>query len=230
MECQSLDTLVSAAITNALNSESIVKRVQVAADKAVAEAIDGAFGYSSKFREGIQKAICDVLPITKADDLSNFAQAVREVLQRRLANLASDTAREHLDTVLESLLPESSVITIDELKVAYIDKLKDKASLGDCSCEEQPDELDISWNIEKGNHDRYWDLWMSPEEDSTRYGGKDVVTLRFRPLYGTDGLNECWSASAYGKDQLAGSLFAGPLYGFDAMVFRLATGTAKLKV
>ncbi len=70
---------------------------------------------------------------------------------------------------------------------------------------------------------------MSPEEDASRYSAKDVVTLRFRPLEGTEGLHECWHASVGRDDKLVGSIFAGPMYGFDAMVFRLATGTAKLK-
>ena len=122
----------------------------------MSESIDAAFGYNSEFRKGIAKAIEEVVPIPKADDLALFANAVREVLQRRLANLASDTAREHLDELLKKILPDSREIAIDELKKAYIDKIKSEAS-------REYDDEEITW------------------------------------------------------------------YGFDAVVFRLATGTAKLK-
>lgn len=228
-EVQSLDTLITEAITNAITSEAIAKRVQAAAEKAVAESIDAAFGYNSDFRKGIQRAISEILPITKVDDLAVFSHAVREVLQRRLCNLASETAAEHLGTVLESLLPDCTVISIDDLKQEYIDKLKESASRHDCSCEEDHGEPEFAWNEEHGNHDKYWDIWMSPDPDASRYGGKDVVILRFRPIEGSDGLHECWNASVGGHDSKVGSIFCGPLYGFDAMVFRLATGTAKLK-
>ena len=42
-------------------------------------------------------------------------------------------------------------------------------------------------------------------------------------------LHECWNASVGRTDMQLSSLFMGPLFGFDAMVFRLATGTARLK-
>jgi hypothetical protein len=229
-ETQSLDSLVKSAINDAITSENIAAKVKASAEKAVAESIDAAFGYNSDFRKGISKAIAEVVPMPKADDLSVFANAVREVLQRRLANLASDTAREHLDSVLEKLLPESGFITIDELKAAYIDKVKSEESRSDCSCEEYDGDPEITWQIDKGNHDKYWDLWMSPEGDASRYSGKDVIALRFRNT-GDDleDVYQCWNATVGGNEKLVGSLFAGPLYGFDAMVFRLATGTAKLK-
>ncbi len=222
-ETQSLDSLVTSAISDALTSENIAAKVKASAEKAVSESIDAAFGYNSEFRKGIAKAIAEVVPIPKADDLALFANAVREVLQRRLANLASDTAREHLDELLKKILPDSREIAIDELKKAYIDKIKSEAS-------REYDDEEITWKIDKGNHDKYWDLWMSPEDGASRYSGKDVVALRFRNVEGAaDDIHECWHASVGGNDKLVGSLFSGPLYGFDAMVFRLATGTAKLK-
>lgn len=229
-EVQSLDVLVKNAINNAICSEAIVLKVEAAANKAITEAIEAAFGYSSEFRKGITEAIKSALPIVDVTDLATFANAVRSALQQRLANAASDTAREHLNEVLEKLLPEHSVISIDDLKSEYIDKIKDKASSGHCDCEEEQDDPEITWVVEPSrDSSKYWDLWMSPEADASRYGGKDVVILRFRPVEGSNGLHECWHASVGGKDRLVDSLFAGPLYGFDAMVFRLATGTAKLQ-
>jgi len=227
-EGQSLDVLVKNAINNAICSESIVLKVQAAADKAITEAIDSAFGYNSEFRKGITEAIKSSLPIVDATDLATFANAVRSVLQQRLANAAFDTAREHLNEVLEKLLPEHSVISIDNLKSEYLDKVREDASRG--HCDEEEDDPEITWVVEPSkDSSKYWDLWMSPEEDAQRYGGKDVVILRFRPVEGSTGLHECWHASVGGKDRLVNSLFEGPLYGFDAMVFRLATGTAKLQ-
>lgn len=228
VENQSLDTLVSEAITNAINSDAIAKKVQAAAEKAIAETIDAAFGYNSMFRDGIKKAIGQVLPIANADDVAVFGNAVREILQQRLTRLASETAEAHLAKVIDDLLPESPVVTLKDLKEAYVDKLKEEATRHDCHCDESGDDPDFTWQIDQGSHDKYWDLWMSPEPYASRYGGKDLITLRFRPVGDSD-LHQCWHASLGGHDCKVGSLFSGPLYGFDAMVFRLATGIAKLQ-
>lgn len=225
----SLDSLVSEAIANALTSESIAKRVQLAAEKAVGESIDSAFGYGSKFRKGMEEAIRDVLPITKTDDLAVFANAVRVLIQRRLATLASETAAEHVGKVLDKLFPAGTDITIKELREAYVEKLKSNASHSDCSCDEGDYEPEYTWNEETGDHSKYWDLWMSPEVDAARYSGKDVIALRFRPVGDSPDLHECWNAHVGRTDMQLSSLFMGPLFGFDAMVFRLATGTARLK-
>lgn len=229
VESSSLDSLVSEAIANALTSESIAKRVQLAAEKAVGESIDSAFGYGSKFRKGIEDAVRQVLPLPDADDLAIFSNAVRVLIQRRLATLASETAAEHVGKVLEKLLPDGAEITMKELREAYVEKLKSESSRSDCSCDEGDYEPEYTWTEEIGSHGKYWDLWMSSEEDASRYSGKDVITLRFRPVDTSPDLYECWNAHVGRTDMQLSSLFMGPLFGFDAMVFRLATGIAKLK-
>lgn len=229
VQSPTLDALVGEAIANALTSESIAKRVQVAAEKAVGEAIDSAFSYGSKFRKGIEESIKQVLPITDADDLAVFGNAVRVLIQRRLATLASETASEHLKGVLDHLFPDGRDVTMKELRKAYIEKLKSEASRSDCSCDEGDYEPEYTWKEETGSHGKYWDLWMSAEDDASRYSGKDVITLRFRPVDGAIDLHECWNASVGRTDMQLSSLFMGPLFGFDAMVFRLATGTARLR-
>lgn len=235
---QTLDSLVQSAIRDALRAESLTDHVKKAADKAVREAVDGAFGYNSEFAKGLKETVKQVLPTTSADDLAEFSHAVRELIRRRLTNLASDTAKTHLDEVLSKILPDDPVITLDDLKVAYKKKLQEQISRNDlCHCEEVDEEyLDFTWHVDTGNDSdvltsRYWDLWMSPEPGASRYGGKDVITLRFKsPFDQKDSdLFECWDASVGSNEKLIGSLFTGPLYGFDAMVFRLRTGTAKLK-
>lgn len=230
VENQSLDTLVSEAITNAINSDAIAKKVQASAEKAITETIDAAFGYNSPFRDGIKKAIGQVLPIANADDVATFGNAVREIIQQRLSRLASETAEAHLAKVIDDLLPESPVVTMKELREAYVDKLKEQATWADCHCDESDEDPEYTWQIDTGkSNDKYWDLWMSSEPDASRYSGKDLVVLRFRPVDDGSGLQQCWHARVDGHDCKAGSLFSGPLFGFDAMVFRLATGIAKLQ-
>lgn len=229
VQSPTLDALVGEAIANALTSESIAKRVQVAAEKAVGEAIDSAFSYGSKFRKGIEESIKQVLPITDADDLAVFGNAVRVLIQRRLTTLASETAAEHLKGVLDHLFPDGRDVTIKKLREAYVEKLKSEASRSDCSCDEGDYEPEYTWKEETGDHSKYWDLWMSPEEHASRYSGKDVIALRFRPVGDSPDLHECWNAHVGRTDMQLSSLFMGPLFGFDAMVFRLATGTARLK-
>jgi hypothetical protein len=64
------------------------------------------------------------------------------------------------------------------VSISYIEKIKSEESSSDCSCEEYDGDPDITWQVDKGSHDKYWDLWMSPEEDASRFGGKDVIALR----------------------------------------------------
>lgn len=226
-----MDSLVQDAIKNALQAPAIKERVQKAAEKAIAEAIDSAFDYRSAFRESIKNAVTEVLPTVNATDLATFAHATKEVIQRRLANLALDTAKAHVDEMLESILPESKVIGLKELRGAYVEKIR-RSSHG-CHCDDEYDDepSDFTWKIEKSTTvDGYFHLWMSSEEDVSQYSiGKDKISLSFTKP-DADGLHECYHVVA-GRDELeVRSLFVGSLYGFDAMLFRLATKQSKLRV
>lgn len=227
---QSLDGLVKEAIENAIQSDSLRGKVQQAADKAISEAIEQAFGYSSEFRRGITESVKSILPIVSAQELSVFAHATREVIQRRLANLASETSKAYMDKVLKDILPEEPVIDIKDLKEEYLSKLINDASMEDCSCHDASEQMEFGWNIEQSaNSEGYWDLWMNPDPDANRYD-KNSVALRFKKS-DQEGLHQCWMVSLGTNHHEVNikSLFSGPLYGFDAMLFRLATGTALLK-
>ncbi len=224
---QSIDGLIKQAVFDAIQAPSLREQVQKAADKAVAEAISSAFGYGSPFREGIQEAVKQALPIVSVDDLASFANACRVVVQRRLQNCAEQTAAANLDRVLEQILPSNPIITMEDFKTAYREKL----SVGsDCHCDTEYDSF--TWDVTDSDNDNltghYWDLRVAPESSSGRYSDQSA-TLRFREFKESNGLSECWYAQV-GKDaEKLGSVFMGPLYGFDAMVWRLATGTAKMK-
>lgn len=223
---QSLDGLVEQSIQNAIQSGTVAEKVQKAAEEAIESAISAAFGYRSEFRKGIEAAITQVLPVVNVTDLANFTNATRNVIQQRLGSLASETAEAHLGEVLDQLLPDEPVITLEQLREAFDDKVRSDASMEDCSCED-PGDIDITWEIEEsGRLSDYWDLVCAPEPDTSRYCGT-VTVLRFKLVEGTSDLHECWHVSD--RKTEGHSLYAGPLYGFDAMVFRLATGVAKLK-
>lgn len=226
-EQQTLDSLVKQSIERAITSDAIKERVQAATDRAVSESIDSVFSYNSDFRNGIKKAIAAALPTVDVTDLACLSHSVRHLVQKRLATLASETAAEHVEKVLIDLLPEGNVISIKQLKEAYEEKLRGLAIDDECHCDDKR-ELVYSWNVEHSRSGGHFDLWVSPHEDASRYGGKDVVTLRFKPA--EDGLYECWNANAGYGDIGVNSLFVGPLYGFDAMVFRLGTRLAKLSM
>ena len=57
--------------------------------------------------------------------------------------------------------------------------------------------------------------------------------MRFRALKDEPGLHQCWMVNdkevVNKKTNGRTEMFAGPLYGFDLLVWRLASGTAKLK-
>ena len=230
-EQTSLDGLIADSIRNALNSDAIKQRVEAAADKAISEAISDAFGYSSAFRKGISECMKSVLPIPSAGDLAEFAHATREILQRRLSTLASETARVHLEEVIEKILPDAPIITLAELKEAYLDKIKrDVPESCDCHGEYEPE---YTWEIERDRSaisslSKYWDLYFAPEEGASRYGSK-TQSLRFKPNSENPLLDDCWNVSGFEEGMSKTRMFVGPLNGFDLMVWRLAVGTAKLQ-
>lgn len=227
-----LDEMMKDAIKAALSAEDLHKKCQKAAEAAVAQAIESAFSRSSPFVEMVTKAVKDALPIVRPDELGEFAHAVRIVVQNRLLNLASETARQQMDMVLEKLLPDSRVITIEELREAFVDKVRNKQSISDCECHDSDYEPEITWRTEfSGSVDGWFDLIISDEADASRYSGKDTISLRMKPSSEDKDLQECWYFSVGRSENLStAKLFMGPLYGFDAMAFRLAVGTAKLAV
>lgn len=89
-ETMSLDAVIQSAIRTSLQSEQLAAKVSAAADKAVESAISDAFCYGSAFRKNVETAVREVLPQVDVDRLANFANAVRCVIQRRLANLANE--------------------------------------------------------------------------------------------------------------------------------------------
>ena len=228
---QTIDGLIKQAVHDAIQSPDLIKQVRKAANEAVQSAINSAFGYNSDFREGITETVKRALPTVQVDDLANFSNACREVIQRRLSNLANETAADNLNRVLERILPSEPVITMKELRDAY----REKQSRGECRCHdsEYPEEYDeFKWEIDDSDMEsstgHYWDLRIAPKLDASSYYG-DSMLLRFRELKETPGLSECWAAEVGKKGDKIGSLFMGALFGFDAMVFRLATSTAKMK-
>ena len=158
--------------------------------------------------------------------------ALRLVIQSRLANLANETARVHVDELLERLLPDNPVITMEDLKEAFKESVRDSSDA--CDCESEGYEPEFLWDVVRdasSSLQNYWDLVVSKDPEAGRYD-KDTIVFRFRDLESS--LAECWHISGNGyskrEGQTANSLFAGPLRGFDAMAFRLGTGIAKLKV
>lgn len=227
-----LDDMMRDAIKVSLSAEDLHKKCQKAAEAAVAQAIDAAFSRSSPFVEMVTNAVKDALPVVRPDDMGEFAHSVRLVVQNRLLNLASQTARQQMDMVLNKLVPDSKVITIDELREAFIEKVRNEHSIADCECHDSEYEPEITWRTETSkNVDGWFDLIISDEADASRYSGKDTISLRMKPSSEDKDLQECWYFSVGRSDNLStAKLFMGPLYGFDAMAFRLAVGTARLAV
>lgn len=222
-----LDQLITQGIQNALQSPTLITAVKVHAEKAVNDAVQSAFGYSSPFREGLTQAVKAALPTVDMDDMASFAVAVRELLQRRFGQMADVTAKANLDHMLNEILPVKTELSYEELRDAFRKKVR-KESGYECSCEDLDSEY--TWDEgESGSCEGYWDLTCALKPGVSRYSDKGVVNLRFRLMKDTRDLHECWAASVGQNAIGVSSLFSGPLYGFDAMVFRLATGHSRLR-
>lgn len=220
---------VAAAIKKALDPEKIAKVAEAAADKAVTAAIDNALDYNSDFRKQLTTAIKSVLPLTTVGDLAAFTHAVRAVIRGRLENLANETAKTHIEDVMKRLLPDEPIIHIDALRKAFEGKLAQDIRMEDpCGCHDDDVELpDYTWIIQPSDSKsamNYWYLYINGEEGVGKYGS-NTITLSLHEIDGEPGLHQCYALNKVPKDH---SLFMGPLYGFDSMLFRLGTGLSKL--
>ena len=228
MEQQTLNDVITASINNALNADAIASQVQKVADKAIAEAIESAFNYSSEFRKNLKAMVERAIPVIETDDLVKFTTAVRDVVTNRLKTLSSETAKVHMDELLANLLPDEPVIQMSELKKLYKDKI---ARLDDCYCDGEDDYEDsFKWEIERGESKTqvYFDLLIAEDQSESRYGGKCLV-LRFNDHDCEPGLYSCWNINDLRNESgVTGSIFRGAVFGFDAAIFRLGTGAAKL--
>lgn len=226
-----LDKVVSDAVQAALTSDAIKEKVQTAATKAVSEAIDSAFGYNSAFRKSLQEAITQVLPITREQDLATFSQAVREVVKVRLQAVAHETAATHVGKAIDDLLPDEPVIFIEDLREEYVAYLKNEARVENCHCEDDS-EPEHTFEIETPSwSDKTRFVYFAEEAELSQYDS-GVSCLAFS-MNGECG--RCYHANLREKKDTRHSvsseiqkMFAGPLYGFHSMLFRLATGVAEL--
>lgn len=220
---------VAAAIKRSLDPDNIGLLAQVAADKAVASAIDSAFSYNSPFCKQLTTVIKQVLPLTTVEDLTVFTHAVQAVIRGRLTNLANETAKTHIEEVMKRLLPDEPIIHIDALKKAFEGKLVQEIQAEDpCRCDdEEADIPDYMWLIQPAEGKttlNYWHLYIDKDAAARKYGS-NTISLAFRELDDEPGLHQCYAVRNVRQDH---SLFMGPLYGFDSMLFRLGTGLAKL--
>ena len=219
----SLDELIAQSIRNAISADSIRAKVEAAADKAIGEAISNAFGYNSPFRKGLEETVKNVIQVPEDKEVAVFANATRELIQRRLTTLASDTAKAHLSEVLEKVLPSNPVVTLKDLEEEFQSKLKQ-----DDSYESDGYEADYRWDVEKSTTSSlsgYWDLIVSANPNARDFAD-ETIRLRFQPSKDDPELFVCWNVT--GIDKPNKQIFTGPLYGFDLLVWRLATGVAKL--
>lgn len=225
---QTLDALMRQSTEAALQSDKLADKCRIAAEKAVDEAISAAFSYGSPFRKMVEEAVKAALPIVRVDELNHFTHCVKTVVQTRLVHMADEVAKRQMDVVLEAILPDATVITMKEFHEAYIDKIREAHSVEDCDCYNAEDEPDHTWTIEKSKTiDTYWDLTISAKSNAGRYDS-DTTVLRFNS--GKEpGFHKCWHARAGNREELVNSLFVGVLHGFDAMLFRLYSGTTELQ-
>lgn len=219
-----LDDLVKDGIAKAMTSEAMQQKIQAAAEEAITAAMKEAFGWNSDFRKSVGAAVTAVLPMADKDDLATFADAVRTVLQTRLALLGHVTAQKHVGEVLDTIISDERIITLSDLETAYRDKVVSHSA---CHCDGDPEFL---WETETSENDellgRYWYLLASEDPAAGPYDNK-TLRLGFACDHESK-LSKCFVAHLGKHSELVSSLFVGPLYGFDAMVFRLRSGLAQL--
>ncbi len=219
-----LDAKIKKVMTESLEGDAIGESIEKHCSEAIDSVIRDAFSYSSDFRKALKAKVESVMPVLDETDLAVFVNAVRHVTQSRLVSLADDQAKKVVGEMLDKLLPDGNVITFEEFEKSFREKL----NIDEDAYEHEMVDHDYTFElIESETSDGFFDLKCSEDCDAGDYC-HGTTSLRFKT--GEDGLLECWYVKMGSVEIPKDSPFVGPLYGFDAMVFRLYTGAARLKV
>lgn len=225
-----IDQMVIEAVNNALTSESVKAAISKAATdmvtRTVQELLSNYGPVCKPLREGLEQAI----PILVDDmQFANFGNIIREVIKRRTANIAEAAAVRQLDEVFDRLLGGNvAVVTLEDIADAFREDYK--------QAKDGNGEQYFTMSLEKsGSTVGYYDLRIDPREGRDEYGSKYVIRCREADQHksadeitGERGLLEVWHVTI-GDKEYTSSLFTGPLFNFDAILFRLFTGMVKIR-
>jgi hypothetical protein len=187
--------------------------------KRFAEAFDGcirdALASYKPFAKQLDALIENVLQLPANFDASSYNATVLEIVRRQVEHLTHDTVQKQVGKRMESLLePAPESIKISELASQYVEQLREEAS-GDCGCSFGEQRATVGYVIDDIKGFSY--MWLHPHPKAERHEADIVIgfymdhiyNLRFDRITQTD-------------------LFAGPLYGFEKLLFQMKAGVTKI--
>lgn len=228
-ELTALQRLLVEEAAKQVAAVNFVELVEKEVSKCIKHAVTDLFSYSGPVAKQIKEAVLKAGILTDEDDLGKFTVAVRETVKAKLNNAANKAAAQSVGEMLERLLPEQNVISLKELKRLFrekVNRVSDYAEEDDY--EDDEDDGDYLWEISSSSSSvGYWDLAANATRREGKYGN-DSVFMRFHPCSEQPELDVCWGIRTGEHKHELQAMFAGPLYGFDAAVWRLGSGVAKL--
>lgn len=224
-----LQQLIVAEAVRRVRAVNFVELIEDQVDKCIKSAVTDLFSYSGPVAKQIKAAVSAAGVMENEQDLGRFTVAVRETVKAKLNNIAEKSAAASVGEMLDKLLPPSCVIKLSELRSLFKQKMASDYAEEMDDEDFEHDESEYTWKIaESASSKGYWDLTIAEEPDATTWS-KGTIFLRFSPCTDSDALCSCWNSYFGGDEHALKGIFAGPLYGFDAAVWRLASGVSKLE-
>lgn len=220
MELESVKKALEDAITRNMSAEVIGPKIEAVVVKAIDDALGNLFCYRSPLKNQLEATIQSLVHVPNVDDMACLGHSVGNMLKARLAAYANDSAEKVLATALDGILEPKATISLAELKELYSDYLKDSDTERETDGYEYDPEF--SWMLDNRSSGFYY-LSFGPEE--SKYSDKNWRMQLREEEPGAP--MEAFAVHAPGRNDL-GDFFVGPIHGFTAAIFRIATKFTKV--
>lgn len=218
-----LENTVAAALEKALSADAVRAKVEEAVEKVVDSAIRDAFSTYGEFAQTVKAAVADLVPHSvDIEGAANFNYAIKQAITLRLKQVNDERIAQAIGPMLDELLaPMPSEVTLSELVKQAIVLWSDDYQRQGAS---RP-----YVHVEKttGIVEGYHHIFIDP--DGNKAGEYSFSRYSAAIQIDVTDKGDVYGLKVHGAD-IRQSIFAGPFFGFERVLFNLYTNKTRLVV
>lgn len=215
-----IEQTILTALSEALNPENLTEKikaqVEIAADRAIVQAING---YGSDFSKTLSAAVQKMLPHElNLDGQAKWNNAISQYISASLANMNNQRIEQALKPMLDKMLATMPAeMKLSELVDKAIEMWGDDYAIK----EDSIDRPTIIVRDSEGVISGFSQIYMDKEGGKSQYNCGIQISVTDK--------GEVYRIHLDNKE-INGHRFAGPFFGFEAFLFQLYTGGTKLVI
>lgn len=215
-----IEGIVTNAVSKALSYDNVSVLVERMVDYTVKEAIEQSLRRHSEFGRAVSKHVEQVVKfdatLLSEHEGPKFTHAIGQIIRAKVAALNNDAMKRAIEPMLDEILkPMPQVMKLSDLVKIAVDDWSD-----DCG-EPREGRPTVIVERKEGILSDYFQIYLDKEHKSRSSGCG--YALRCNQV------GEVYSMRIYGTE-IKNSLFAGPFYHFDALLFQLYTNKVRIEV